>query len=65
MPVLTGINMAKKMRSIRPEIPIILATGYSDSISLKDAKQLNIGFLTKPVVINDLASMLLAKLPNS
>ena len=30
MPGMTGLELARRMRQIRPELPIILATGYSD-----------------------------------
>lgn len=56
MPNLTGADMAKKMLSIRPDIPIILCTGFSDLVSPEDAKALGIReYLMKPISINDLA----------
>jgi signal transduction histidine kinase len=30
MPGMTGLELARRMRQVRPELPIILATGYSD-----------------------------------
>lgn len=30
MPRMTGIELARKVREIRPDLPIVLATGYSD-----------------------------------
>ncbi|MEN6622887.1 MAG: PAS domain S-box protein [Smithella sp.] len=56
MPDLTGADMAKKMLSIRPDIPIILCTGYSELVSPEEAKALGIReYLMKPISINDLA----------
>jgi DNA-binding NtrC family response regulator len=56
MPDLTGADMAKKVLSIRPDIPIILCTGYSELVSPEEAKALGIrDYLMKPVSINDLA----------
>jgi two-component system cell cycle sensor histidine kinase/response regulator CckA len=33
MPVLTGNQLAMRIRSVRPEIPILLCSGYFDSTS--------------------------------
>jgi len=38
MPALTGIELAKRMLQIRPDIPIILCTGYSNLVSEDSAK---------------------------
>jgi len=41
---------------IRPDIPILLCTGFSETISERQAASLGIkGFLFKPVLMNDLA----------
>ena len=56
MPIMTGDIMAKKMMGIRPDIPVILCTGYSKKISGKSAAELGIRALTyKPIVKLDLA----------
>ena len=49
MPNLLGLDMIKAMRKIRPEIPAIIATGYSNSIDDSIAEQFNITLLRKPV----------------
>ena len=57
MPKLTGENLAKKMMVIRPEIPIILTTGYSELISPEKARSIGIrDFLMKPLTIDALSS---------
>ena len=56
MPNMTGANLARKMMSIRPDIPIILCTGYSQQITKEQAKKIGIReFLLKPIVIDELA----------
>ena len=56
MPGLTGIELAQKLMSIRPDIPIILCTGFSELINEKRARELGIRqFLMKPFVIDKLA----------
>ncbi|MBF0286242.1 MAG: response regulator [SAR324 cluster bacterium] len=50
MPHLTGDQLSQQILKIRPDIPIILTTGYSNMISEKKAKALGIQeFLMKPV----------------
>ena len=39
MPNMTGEDFAKKILSIKPGIPVILCTGYSDIISERHAKK--------------------------
>lgn len=56
MPHITGSELAKKILQIRPNIPIILFTGYSSIISKEKAKEIGIErFVMKPVSIRDLA----------
>jgi CheY-like chemotaxis protein len=50
MPHLSGSELAKKILQIRPDIPIILCTGYNSMISKDKAKEIGIEyFLMKPV----------------
>jgi two-component system cell cycle sensor histidine kinase/response regulator CckA len=56
MPNLTGDKMSIGMMKIRPDIPVILCTGYSKKISKEAALEIGIkGFAYKPVVKSDLA----------
>ncbi len=56
MPKMTGAQMAKEFMAIRPDIPIILCTGFSDVISEEEAKAIGIKeFIMKPIVISDIA----------
>ncbi|MEW6428042.1 MAG: PAS domain S-box protein [Thermodesulfobacteriota bacterium] len=55
MPNMTGVEMSREMLALRPDIPIILTTGYSESVNAEDAKKTGIReFLMKPLVIDDL-----------
>ncbi len=55
MPRMTGEELARAILEIRPDMPIILATGYNQRISEVTAKELGIReFLMKPLTINDL-----------
>ena len=56
MPAMTGVGLAKKLMQIRPKIPVIICTGYSEQIDETRAKELGIkGFLMKPFTIRELS----------
>ncbi len=51
MPNMTGEQLAKELLSIRPDIPIIMCTGFSERLNKEKAEASGIkGFLIKPVV---------------
>lgn len=53
MPQMTGAILAQKLKEIRPDIPIILCTGYSETISKEKAESMPIdGFVVKPLSRN-------------
>jgi CheY-like chemotaxis protein len=50
MPGLTGLELARSMLRLRPDLPIILCTGYSAALSAKEAYAVGIkSFLAKPL----------------
>ena len=56
MPGMTGKDLAQKLMDIRPEIPIILCTGFSDQIDEQSARDLGIElFIMKPIMISKIA----------
>jgi two-component system cell cycle sensor histidine kinase/response regulator CckA len=56
MPDMTGIELAKKLLQIRPDIPIIICTGFRDKITPEKAKAMGIReFIKKPFGPRDLA----------
>lgn len=58
MPELTGNDLIRRILQIRPDMPIILCTGYSSQISDENATSLGIkGFAMKPLTKNDLAAL--------
>ena len=58
MPLMTGEQLARELILIKPGIPIIICTGFSDENDVKRAKAMGVkGFLMKPVAIGDLAEM--------
>ncbi len=58
MPEITGDQLAEKMLSIKPGIPIIICTGFSEKINKEQTEIIGMkGLLMKPVVKSDLAQM--------
>ena len=57
MPRMTGLELSKKVKSVRPEMPIIVCSGYF-SLGERLKEMDRVGFLMKPVMIGDLATML-------
>jgi len=56
MPGMTGIDLSRRILQIRPEIPILICTGYSSLISEEKALALGIkGFIMKPLTKKDIA----------
>jgi len=50
MPGMTGVLLAEKLRAMRPDIPIILCTGYSETVSPEEAESKDIqAFIMKPL----------------
>jgi PAS domain S-box-containing protein len=59
MPNMTGDKLAQELMRIRPGIPVVLCTGYSERISEAQAKALGIQeFVIKPFDINRLARVI-------
>jgi PAS domain S-box-containing protein len=56
MPNIPGDKLAVELLKIRSDIPILLCTGFSETMSEKSAASIGIkGFLLKPIVMKDLA----------
>ena len=59
MPGITGGELAEKMLQIRPELPIILTTGYSTVMTRERALELGISeFVYKPLTQKELAGLI-------
>jgi CheY-like chemotaxis protein len=57
MPHMTGLKLVKQLFVIRPKMPTILCTGFTETASEEKARGLGISqFLTKPILRSDLAT---------
>jgi len=58
MPAMTGEDLGKELMRIRPDIPVILCTGYSDLISSEKALAMGFrGFIMKPFTLRESAEL--------
>ena len=58
MPFMTGEDLGREMMRLRPDIPIILCTGYSDMISSEKARAMGFrGFIMKPFSVREGAEL--------
>jgi DNA-binding NarL/FixJ family response regulator len=56
MPKLTGEDLAKELMHIRPDIPVILCTGFSARVDEKKAMAIGIrAFIYKPILKRKMA----------
>ena len=63
MPGMTGAQFAIKLLELRPDLPIIIATGFSEKITPEIAQELGLRhFLQKPFTQQQLASVIHAEL---
>ena len=59
MPRLTGAELAREVLKLRPDMPIILCTGFSDRIQEETAKSIGVReFVLKPVILRDIAPII-------
>lgn len=59
MPGLKGAELAKKILAIKPDIPIVLATGYSETVNEEIAKKMGIKkFVMKPLSMAELSRII-------
>jgi len=65
MPKMTGDQLARRMMDIKPQIPVILCTGFNEAISEEKALAMGIDkFVMKPIVKDELASTIRTVLDN-
>lgn len=65
MPQMTGDELASAVHNIRPELPIVLVTGFSETVTAKNFKQRGFAaFLMKPLLLRELATTVRDALDN-
>ena len=57
MPAMLGTDLARELIKVRPDIPIIICTGFSDQFGLEKAKEIGIKeCINKPMLKNELGN---------
>jgi CheY-like chemotaxis protein len=57
MPNLTGLSLSKKILALRPDLPVIMCTGFSDQIDEATIRSAGIrALILKPLVLTELAT---------
>jgi len=63
MPDMKGFQLAQQVRKASPDLPIIMYTGFDETIAKKNSAAMGISaFLAKPVVLSETAATLRAVL---
>ena len=66
MPNMTGTQLAKKLISIRPDIPVILCSGFPENVDLEEVEKIGIKkFIMKPIGRDVIAKIVRAVLDGS
>ncbi len=56
MPYMTGLELCHKVKEVRPDIPVIMFTGYLEEFSSEGAKEAGVdAFFMKPVSFKEMA----------
>jgi DNA-binding NtrC family response regulator len=59
MPSMTGEELGRELMKIRPGIPVILCTGYSDLISSEKAMSMGFqAFVMKPFTVREASQLI-------
>lgn len=59
MPNMTGTELASKIKAIRPDIRVIIITGYSDSLSEEVLEECGISeVILKPMILDDFSKII-------
>ena len=65
MPSMTGTDLAREIMNIRPEMPVILCTGFTERVTEAKAKEMRIrAFMLKPLKMREMAEAVRAVLEN-
>ncbi len=59
MPTMTGLELSRKIREIRPDMPIIMITGHIDSVPMTEFKEVGVcDIIKKPFLTDRIAAVI-------
>ena len=65
MPLMTGVQLTRELKKIRPTLPVILCTGFSDAVNEENYKMYGVdAFLMKPLSHKELSAAVCKVLGN-
>ena len=57
MPIITGLDITKEVPGLKPGMPIVMCTGFTDILNREAAAKIGIkAYLMKPLGYNELAT---------
>lgn len=64
MPELSGLQLAEEILALRPDFPVLLLTGFSETVDEEKARAVGVReFLMKPVILSDFSRVMSRILP--
>jgi two-component system, cell cycle sensor histidine kinase and response regulator CckA len=64
MPGMTGLMLIGELRKQRPDIPVILCTGYSEFVTPETLQEMGVKLVMKPVLIRNIVRAIQTLLPS-
>lgn len=59
MPTMGGLELCRKLRELDDQVKIIMMSGYSEDVNLKEIEALNVSaYLQKPMAVEDLIQII-------
>jgi DNA-binding response OmpR family regulator len=58
MPKLNGADLSREIRRVKPDIPIVLCTGFSEKVTAESAHDLGVELMMKPFGMKQLADLI-------
>ncbi len=59
MPKMTGVELSKKLKEIKPDIPVVICTGHNALIDEEKAKSISVeDYVMKPILMRDIAKVI-------
>jgi len=59
MPLVAGDEMARRMMTLRPDLPVIICTGFSDQVSTAQAEARGVrAVILKPMMVQEIAEII-------
>ena len=59
MPKMTGGELSKRILKLRPGLPVIICSGFSEQVDAEKAREMGIqGFIQKPILLGEISTLI-------